>query len=660
MSFGLDDSIPDDPLAAQRGYGRRPAAYPIYRPDVADPKAETLLQRGLSGVGYVGSSLDKLFGGRAVRGGLDALLGSGQHPSELLSAIPFSDTLGITDPENSVSGAKLIKNTTGYNPAAGNWLARNLLGPAAEVALDPSTYLGGVGALSRLGQEAKMAGKLTPGLLPSIRAGERTLIHGWSGEGAANLAQGVGDIAGSANRILRQVPHVAAAEDVLGRGATKALAWERAMLSPEHGFVPVPSIQASYKAVKRPAERAGMVDLRGTFAGLADREAKLAATPGIGQEPLRRFLRQKAEGVRDPSFYDQGFVSQLPPEAHALADEYRQLSERAQGMEQAAGYTSPGLLDSEIAHTLRQRGALGETPKAGWIGRQRLMDYTQGKNRLEALKHLPGGTVQIEDLVHDPRLAGAKRTFTDEQVAEEIFRQNLGSSIDPHMKPGVDYSRLMEPHERTVATAEFLKGVDTSKLSRETGPPLPMYDASGKSLGTFETPTESVPYFNPDVLQSQAQRLKRAVGTSTSADTLFDVLRKTHVAPGEGMRDVSQALASTGLDTKVGIRRALEAMGTDPAVIDQEVAAATTASQNKNLMQALSGDAAPTVGDPALKHLQGMLAQHAVPEEVGQGLADLLQRYTTPHELAGPQKGGSDALGAFKRGGYPVRSRGPL
>jgi ADP-ribosyltransferase exoenzyme len=54
------------------------------------------------GLGYAGDVMEK-FGGREVRG----LLGG--KPREPLSAIPFSDTLGITDPNERVRGADLAR-----------------------------------------------------------------------------------------------------------------------------------------------------------------------------------------------------------------------------------------------------------------------------------------------------------------------------------------------------------------------------------------------------------------------------------------------------------------------------------------------------------------------------------------------------------------------
>ena len=57
----------------------------------------------MSGLSMIGHALDKYSGARALRGVL------GDKPEEALSIIPFSDMMGLTKPENAVSGADLNK-----------------------------------------------------------------------------------------------------------------------------------------------------------------------------------------------------------------------------------------------------------------------------------------------------------------------------------------------------------------------------------------------------------------------------------------------------------------------------------------------------------------------------------------------------------------------
>lgn len=140
-------SLAGDPIERQ-GFG---PTSPDYREPLAPEEEESALSRignwSLEKAAYLGSVLDKTFGGRAVRGVL------GGKPQEALSIIPLSDTLGITDPEQAVSGAELNKNI-GLDKVLGDGLLGTLGGMATEMILDPSTYMTlGAGALTKKGAE---------------------------------------------------------------------------------------------------------------------------------------------------------------------------------------------------------------------------------------------------------------------------------------------------------------------------------------------------------------------------------------------------------------------------------------------------------------------------------------------------------------------------
>lgn len=85
----------------------------------------------LDALTYIGDSLDKP--GRAVRG----LLGG--RPEEALAAIPFSDSLGLTDESNRVSGRDLLSNA-GLDVGSG--LFGTLAGMGVEMATDPLSLVG--------------------------------------------------------------------------------------------------------------------------------------------------------------------------------------------------------------------------------------------------------------------------------------------------------------------------------------------------------------------------------------------------------------------------------------------------------------------------------------------------------------------------------------
>ena len=197
--FGFD---PLNPYATLDPYARLSA--PPRQPSPVQPLApqeeESVLGRigsaALGGVGYAGAALEKALGGRALRGAL------GGKPRELLSIIPFSDTLGITNEADRVSGKELL----GYDRHDDSW-GGMLGGMGGEMALDPGSYLTfGAGALSKAGQAAKAAG-----VLPKTTAARAT------GTLADILrTQPAAQGAGSGRRRSRQAP--AAAGSPAGRG----------------------------------------------------------------------------------------------------------------------------------------------------------------------------------------------------------------------------------------------------------------------------------------------------------------------------------------------------------------------------------------------------------------------------------------------------------
>lgn len=92
----------------------------------------------LDTLSYVGDSLDKATGSRALRG----LLGG--KPRELLSVVPFSDRFGLTDPAEIRTGRDLT-DRYGLTSATDRGFGSGMAGFAADVALDPSNLVGGLG-----------------------------------------------------------------------------------------------------------------------------------------------------------------------------------------------------------------------------------------------------------------------------------------------------------------------------------------------------------------------------------------------------------------------------------------------------------------------------------------------------------------------------------
>lgn len=136
----------------------------------------------LSGLGYIGSAIDKYTGGRALRGVL------GGKPRELLSLLPFSDAVGITDPGDVVTGSQLNNQWFGTEKDPDMFSLAGAGGIATELLLNPlNAFSFGGSALSPLG---KAAAKI--GIRPATGAAR-----------TAGLARGTDDAARLARAISR-------------------------------------------------------------------------------------------------------------------------------------------------------------------------------------------------------------------------------------------------------------------------------------------------------------------------------------------------------------------------------------------------------------------------------------------------------------------------
>lgn len=147
------------------GMARKPKpAHPPLPPAEEKSLLSDVLGSGIGGLQYIGETLDKP--GRAIRDGLSGI-GSGDWGKAgrgLLNLIPFSDTMGITDPSKSTSGRDLLEQSgmLGANTPGLDW--GDVAGFGAEVLTDPASFITGPGkALTAAGKVAKAVGISTKG-----------------------------------------------------------------------------------------------------------------------------------------------------------------------------------------------------------------------------------------------------------------------------------------------------------------------------------------------------------------------------------------------------------------------------------------------------------------------------------------------------------------
>ena len=132
----------------------------------------------LDALGWVGESIGKP--GRAVRG---VLAGGGLPAAAHL--VPFSDTLGLTNPNDNVTGRQLLEKWGAVGPKTGEGFdSGDLAGMGAEMALDPLTYVG-PGLISRGAKMLGFGGKAAEAAAAAGRGTKLAEEAATAGRGAA-------------------------------------------------------------------------------------------------------------------------------------------------------------------------------------------------------------------------------------------------------------------------------------------------------------------------------------------------------------------------------------------------------------------------------------------------------------------------------------------
>jgi hypothetical protein len=683
--------------------------YPRSRPQVAYPpldeadteSAISKLTRGTLGtLGYVGSTLDKLTGARAIRGAL------GGKPRELLSVIPGSDVVGATKEEDTVHGEDLLRSL-GYDPSQGNWAERNLVGPGLEIALDPATYAGGIGALTKLGKGAAKTGTGTKGLLASVKAGERSIhplaamaervVPGSQKAAVAGL-EGAGRLAGKVNVGVRRIsPTLAAVEDrLVAPVARKAELVRRSLFDPASGPVPEELMQAEHREMF-PKRQAAMQAIDEREIDLRTHLQQVMKETGLTQPQAYRFIRQMAEKVPTslpegqasprlgseavdilgqlkesigaegvPGFigpsYQPHLLERLGHEVHpdlyahgpsrvpALEGLVREVTDigrdEPRAAELAAGVKSAALQDPRIDYLMRQRtktkgggpGFLGGT-KTKPFGTQ----HPSFLRREKALTDWLGGTTAIGDLM-TANLAGANRSWGRKQINEYLLADQLGrlaaqgsTQIGPEelariTRNAVGMQRLL----RGVPKANVL-GVPTGDLLDRLGHLPGAAQASTLGRVTDALP-EATPYFDPDPIRAATVRAKRAIKSTTGADAQIGMIRRS--APlAQGLETdvpVPEVLRRAKMDTDVGVRRALRAVGVTP-----EAEASFLEARRQALGPGFPEQAPPVLDEG--RALRDLLRQYNMPAEQAAAATRSITGWQLPEALK-PVVGGLDAL----------------
>lgn len=445
---------------------------PPRRPSQADEEeARSMAAQLLGGLGgglrYAGETLSK--GGRAVRGTasglLDLLAGKPWEEQKwgggLLNLLPFSDTLGLTPPEEEVTGKQLLQKTglAAENPE-GFWENAWATGAglATDIATDPLTWMltGGAGAaksgipramgkagLLRDEAYARMAMK---GWADKAGAIERRLAPGGTGDLLTGSRHGIKE---ATKRLAVQLasegkPMATAAELAEPWGSIFRLRVPLTDYGVNIGTGPVARAMAPYLDIPGKVLGAAGAPIKRLFSSQAEEQSgRIGQTFGSGVWRASeeggekgvmegRYLAQLAG--RNPEFGGAGAVL---PEGALPGETARAFLERAKspsGEPLAAGGlptpVSPESLflkaehDRLTAQALAAQNKFGAGPKEAyrgpvdWTHRQTeedVADFIAGKSktlmesgmgadeaREIALRVDPGGTVGINQLFRNP------------------------------------------------------------------------------------------------------------------------------------------------------------------------------------------------------------------------------------------------------------------
>lgn len=406
--------------------------------NVEPSELQKLAHMALTPLGYLASTLDKP--GRAVRGLLAG------KPEELLNLIPLSDTLGITDPNNTVSGRDLLRHygMVGEEDNWGNFAA----GVGAEMLLDPINFftLGTKSTLTALGKADTLTNSMAKTAAERIHSGQSGLVGlrtPWYsdllGAPKADLPLLTGPwgeyFAGQAASDLRSVVDKTAPGRFVTGALDKANAVRQTLFTPGAGYSMDPRITGT---------SARVADETGTAVRAASLEKRMAITdqarqaheflaghgvpPDLAEDAIGRAVTMAAEGI-DTSLYKAKNVLEeyLTQQGKPVNEISKQLDELVKPIAQ----------NRDVFDILRQEqiaaGIKVKNRTSPW-GNQYIFDQSQDamgavtaqtKARKIPDSVLPGGKTQFNDLANDTTIAGIATAPVPEGMSTDQWLKML-------------------------------------------------------------------------------------------------------------------------------------------------------------------------------------------------------------------------------------------
>lgn len=485
-------------------------------PQLTEGEQDSLLKQArrtaMSGLQYVGETLDKP--GSAVRGLLAG------KPEQLVNLVPFSDTVGLTDPETRVSGRDLGEKLGLLAANKKGFDLGDLAGFGIELATDPLTWVGGGVAKSftKLGlQKADAAAAAIKAATPSSKVTRAEVLAMDTAsmltpdEIIASVARGERGLVGFGTPSIG-IPFGKTFVESKPMGALfsgpKAANYLRAFYySP---LSPTPYVRSVFSAIDGVGGTASPIAQKAADLAYGETQRQKWAYAELGQaldgksKELQAMYKEltasaKPEDVKSYSDFMRNFLEKkdglgaadiigslkqagVSPDTdgfaaavdgfHAFADNLRQLDPQIVNELRSLGADVAELNDNFARHFFRRPDVYGRPGLARSL--RRLFKYDNAnfeQARNDVWRNIPGATPKINEITKDPAITAVK---ANKAAAEAAWANvNAGTRATPEWTAASDWLGKLSGGVPFAITSPLRKilndiGIDAEQIKQLT------------------------------------------------------------------------------------------------------------------------------------------------------------------------------------------------
>lgn len=446
-----------------------------------------------SGAQYAAETLSKP--SRALWGSVSYLTG-GDAGGGLLNLIPFSDTMGLTDPSKGIELDKYLENLGVLPKNKPGFDRYDPLRFVAAVGGDPTSYVGGV-LLKSLGKGGAVLAKASPAVGKLSRAQRMTTTVGQMArqiapEALERAAKG-SKYADAASFIARHGDEPVGGLLLLHKGplgGPVAAIGTGNVAQKIGGALDVAGHAVRYSPVGRVGAAVFSRPARGALTETGQQLARVATegerAAGVAAreqfaEPLRMFEEFSQTLPDTKARLDandalraavENTAPLRPDMAHLqpVVDQMRKINADMPALEQAEGVVSPVLDDLFADYNRRQRFFFpGDKSKSDFPSLLLSGRHGSQTQRADILRDMQGGTSLINRLSLDPQLSGLAHKMTPGQLKDKAFWDQQETLVNAAMQQA-GFPNWMYEHSRQLA--KWLADLDPRHVS-ESVPVFP-------------------------------------------------------------------------------------------------------------------------------------------------------------------------------------------